>query len=282
MRRFLLSFIGLLLTFLLAAALTGRSERAYKVLPPDSVITVSGETTQVVVLAEQFVPRIFLREKTFSPPLMWVWYEAVPTDTTIDIVYHFAWQNEHNPNQILDILYSAYRAAYFGFPLYDIEYFQVSVSRVGGLIQQVRFETSGNEDYSQTFPKHFMVNATLKERNKYEIRRTNNSGLPLDTALQNLRLIGKRFCVGLQTWNHAFVLLDSTKLEYRIPQNAPIKFLTDADYARYKFARRSQGDYQTRENKLMLGVSWAAILAFIILTWNVRKNRGKIKRTMAS
>ena len=130
-----MGWLGLLLVgAFLAAFLTGRISRDYEVLSPDARVSLAGEEVAVEELAARFVPLLFLRPETTSPPLLGVWYEAIPTDEGIDLVYHFNWENEVNPNAGINPLYALFRAAYFGYPLRDIEYFQVGLDLETGLV----------------------------------------------------------------------------------------------------------------------------------------------------
>src|SRR5580658_83051 len=90
----------LLLAVLISSYFTGRDERSYKTLLPCDTVIVEGKTFTIEKLAQQYKPEMYLRPTTPTPKLEWIWYEATPNDSTIDLTYHFAWENEINPNKI--------------------------------------------------------------------------------------------------------------------------------------------------------------------------------------
>ena len=98
--RFALMAAIAVLAILVAAALTGRDRRAYSTLKPDERVTIARPEISVHDLAETYRPLMHIRPSTPSPPLLWIWYEAVPTDDSIDIVYYFSWDGEVGPSRI--------------------------------------------------------------------------------------------------------------------------------------------------------------------------------------
>jgi hypothetical protein len=83
---------------------------------------------------------------------------------------------------------------------------------------------------------------------------------------------GPQLSFGIATWSHQLTMLADDKLTnvYPVPVDMPLAYLTDGDYAKYKLARRSQGDFITKENPiaekgrlvlyvLILGLPWAAL-----------------------
>jgi len=78
-----------------------------------------------------------------------------------------------------------------------------------------------------------------------------------------------RFVVA--TWNHLFRLrLDAIPDERELA--FPLRFLDGETYRQHKYARKSQGDYATRENPLL---KWLAIIGLFVLQvaslWLVRR-----------
>lgn len=256
----------LLLSVLIASYITGRDKRAYKSLLPSESLNIAGQTTTIDSFAQLYKPEMFLRPNTPTPPLKWIWYEATPNDTTIDFTYYFAWENEINPNKTIHNLYSIFRAAYYGYPLYDIEYFQVNIDKSTGLIKRLRFETSKSDDYFPTIVEHIIIAINRTQNGNYIKYKINDSGENLSSQ-EPIDLIceDKRVKAGVQTWNHLTRLLDSNVVsEYSLLQDMPLKFLTDSDYKRYKFVRKSHGDHKTKENKITFYI--ALLLSFLCVS----------------
>lgn len=234
----------LLVGLLAAAALTGRTKRRYAVYAPADSVRIAGKSLAIRRIAEQYQPRMYVRASTPSPKLLWVWYEAVPTASGVDLIYYHAWENEVHPHALIHCLYSIFRAAYYGYPLYDIEYFQMSIDRNTGAISALRFETSRSEDFYQWAPRHVTARWTLNDDGSYRV--VLRSGEKADVERihsANVMLDGNRIRIGAQTWNHLTRVLDDADSEYNRPVDAPLRFLTDRQYRRHKFARRSQGDH---------------------------------------
>jgi len=244
LRNIILGCTLLLAALLLGAFISGGKARAYKTLTASDTVLIKGKKQTIENLATLYKPKMYIRPNTPSPPLKWIWYEACPNDSTVDITYHFTWENEINPSKILYCFYSVFRRAYYGSPLYDIEYFQVNVNRYTGLVQKVRFETSKDDYYYPQFVKHIRVRFDKASDGSYyesiiDSKEDKELTYPVFDSL--------RIKAGVETWNHLTRLLDDrlTSL-YSVQLDAPLKFLSDSDYVKYKFARKSQGDYQTK------------------------------------
>jgi hypothetical protein len=240
--------VGLIVP-LISASVTGYDQRTYRVLPPKEIVQIAGIRRSVEQLAAKYQPAMFLRSTTPSPPLLWVWYEAVPNQSTLDFVYYHAWQNEIHPKPIIHALYSIYRAAYYGYPLYDIEYFQVSVSRATGEVVGLRFETSPGHDYFAPVNEHLVAqfqrnaNGTFKEE-----RLTLDGNLVVVIDEVPLLFNADRVLVGVQSWNHLSRLLAPADQDFDITIQSPLKSL---------------GDHQTREIRWKLPAAVVANLALI-------------------
>jgi hypothetical protein len=255
--------VGLIVP-LVSASVTGYDQRTYKVLSPEEIVQIAGIRRSVEQLAAKYQPAMFLRSTTPSPPLLWVWYEAVPNQSTLDFVYYHAWQNEIHPKPIIHALYSIYRATYYGYPLYDIEYFQVSVSRATGEVVGLRFETSPGDDYFAPVNEHVIaqyqrnVNGTFKEK-----RSSIDGNLISMTDEVPILFNNDHVLVGVQSWNHLSRMLMSEDQDFDIALQAPLKLLDNQDYARFKFVRKSHSDHQTRETWWKFPTATLASLALI-------------------
>lgn len=246
--------VALIASVLLAAYVTGRTPRAYKTLLPADTLSVAGKIITAEQLAGQYEPEMYIRPSTSTPPLKWVWYEVTPTDSTLNLTYHFAWENEINPNKALHYIYSVFRAAYYGYPLYDVEYFELDVNRLNGEVQRIQFETGKDSNYYPVTVKHIVECINKNSDGNYY-----TGTKQLDVEFDN-----KRVKAGVLTWNHLSCLLNTNNIsQYSVLNNAPMRFLTDADYMQYKFARKSQGNERTPENKSWL---YFSSLMFFIIT----------------
>lgn len=262
----LLILIILIISFWIAAFLTGHTKRAYKFMAPSDTIYIGNKAVKVKELSEEYEPKMFLRSNTPTPKLNWIWYEVVPNINTVDITYYYTWENEINPNPTFHNYYSVFRAAYYGYPLYDIEYFQVSVNKLNGNIQRIRFETSISDNYFQSTVEHFILSVKRDDKGIYHKSNINSKEENLDNdELTDIELDDNRLMVGVQTWNHLSRLLYKEQLaDYKILQEAPLKFLSDSEYSKYKFVRKSQGDHKTKENRFSLIIG--SIFVFLLLT----------------
>jgi hypothetical protein len=258
-------FLGIGIVLLISVALTGRTSRAYSVLSSEASVVINNQPITIQTLAEQYLPDMYLRETNPSPPLQWVFFEAVDSKKTIDLTYYFVWENEINPNPTLDKAYWLFRAAYYGYPVRDIEFFEVKVDPNTGRVAEFLFETSPTDDYFVTISEHIRARYLSQSDGSFmEIRSTKNnvelsrrSGIqPMfkDLHIQSL----------VQTWNHLSRLLtpndeNTTKL------NTTIKQLTNQEYRAYKFTRKSQGDHQTSENPLSIVLGVVATTCLVLI-----------------
>lgn len=259
-----------LAALLLGAGLTGRDHRAYRVLSPEDEVAVAGEVLPASLLAERYQPHLYLRPDTPSPALMWVWYEAVPGPEGISLVYYHAWEGETNPNPALQNLYALFRLAYYGYPLYDIEYFQVDVSRADGAVVGLRFEMGAADNYFALINEHVVVRLRRQPGGTFREERYTRRGRPLGQADGVAPLFGGQHVrVGVQTWNHLSKLLGPADSAYRERVTAALRPLSDDEYSRYKFVRKSQGDHRTRESPWTLPLATLATFVFMTLLGGV-------------
>lgn len=262
----ILFFIIFIVALLIAATITGHDKRSYFVLNPDDIVEINNQKIYVTKLASIYKPKMYLRSSTPSPSLLWVWYEAVPTENTVDIVYYYAWENEIHPNPNIHKFYSLVRSVYYGYPLYDIEYFQISVGRSDGVVKNIRFETSPGEDYFVTISEHVVARYIyIADGNYNEILSTRDGGELNHTDDYQVRFEKDHVLAGVQTWNHLSLLLSESDDEFDVLQDAPLKSLTNAEYSRFKFVRKSQCDHQTIENKWTMFLSSVIIFIFMVL-----------------
>jgi len=267
-RKFVLCLVVvlyLLVVLLVGLALSGHNSRGYKVLASDNLVEIMGKQITVSELAADNLPQYFIRSETSSPPLLWIWYEAIPTETRVDIVYYLVWEGEINPNPFIDRFYWIFRTVYYGYPVRDIEYIQVGISRSDGSIDRIRFETSLTSDYYAVFSKHTIVQLDRLSGNTFRELLTDNKGSLLNSTQEIEVALLPNGCLpmGVSTWNHLSTLLTPGNANYSIKLSAPLKYLTEFDYKYYKFVRKSQSDYHTAENHIE--TSLTILAAFILI-----------------
>lgn len=255
-----------ILVFLVLAFFTGKKDRTYKALLPEDLITFCGHNISTNELAEKYVPLIYKRNTTPSPNLLWIWYDCVKrTDNCIDIIYHPTWENEINPSSFLFYLYSFFRAAYYGYPLYDIEFIQITIDLTSGNIKRVLHETNINDEYYPEFPQHYIAEIT-KTTNGYQKTIKNKNGNILQKKDIQLFTIESHLVLGVQTWNHLTRLVEiNDPIHFNQHMPATLRFLTDKEFCEYKFARKSQSDYKVTSNNIILYLSTMIIFLCINL-----------------
>jgi hypothetical protein len=244
-------FVALMASFLVAAVVTGRDRRAYPIASPEDSLEVNGHTTSAGELAITYQPVVYLRENNPSPPLLWTWYEVVPDTNTIDITYYQNWENEINPSPTLYILYATFRAAYYGYPLYDIEFFQIRIDKTTGKIVGLLFETSPEDDFYVTISEHLVARYELRPDGRYDKVLKDKSGEVVAQSVEDVMFEGTHALNLAQTWNHLTRLLIQSDSGINSLESS-LKFLSSDDYARFKFVRKSQGDHKTSPNIISL------------------------------
>jgi len=256
---------------------SGHVERAYETLKPGELVVIGGKMVSIEEVAQKYQPRIFMPIGQESPPPLKMWYEVIRAgDDELVLIYRPAWENEKHPISWMHILYSVFRASYYGYPLIDSEYIQVNVSTGDGLIRRLRFETGMTNNYNILVSKHLVATATRQPNGDYLLIINERSGeIAATEVVSPLLLDGTRPCLGILTWNHLLVLREEGDRQYAKPVDMELVYLDEREYTRYKFARRSQGDYITPENKtgLFLAAAVIAVVAIRFTIWPLRRRR---------
>lgn len=258
----------LIVGILIAAFLTGRTGRNYNICEEKENIKINNTIYKCNEFAELYKPLMLIRDNTPSPPLLWIWYEVInnPKDTnTTNIVYYFNWENEINPSKAINQYYSIFRAAYFGYPLYDIEFFQLSIDNNNGNVKKIKFETAPSDDYSPKIVEHIVLGATLNENDIYhEIKSSKKDNTIIAEQDKKVAFQNKRVLAGVQTWNHLSRLICDQKSDiFNSEIDAPLRYLSNSDYKNYKFSRKSQGDFKTSETGISKLIGLLAVLFFV-------------------
>lgn len=263
---FLIIIIPIIL--LISVMITGRVRRAYSVLDSRQEIQINGQTAQTNKFAETYRPIMYKEAGVETPPILFLWYNAVDAGDNFDFIYYNVWENEINPNPLIHKYYSFFRAFYYGYPLYDIEYIQVSVSKTDGKVEMVMFETGPSDNYNSVFNEHIILRAKNIDNVNYDIKLTNRDTLEeVDSYTTKLEFNNTNVKLAVQTWNHLSSILTTEKkgiYTEEVNYNKLVE-LSDKEYANYKFVRKSQGDHVTRENKLPIFFSVIAIFVFVTL-----------------
>lgn len=262
----LIILVLLLISLLIAAFISGKNDRSYLVLDPAEKIVITGEESTVKDVVEKYKPIIRIRSTTPSLPLLVIKYNVVQIGEKLDIVYYFVWQDEIHPNPFINKLYWLFRAAYYGVPVRDIEYFQLSIDTRTGEVTGILFETSPGDDYFVRYSKHLIARYELLSGSRYiETISDRSDGTLISRQVVELQIIGGRADVGVITWNHLVRLIDDSMDDFDLRLDANLEFLTDKEYRDGKYVRKSQGDHKTKEDPVsyLLGASFS-VLFFII------------------
>jgi hypothetical protein len=252
---FLLSLVALA-TFLM---FTGYVSRSYEVLKPDEKVKIANDWLTLTDVALKYQPQFYMRPDTTSPNVLMLWWHAVDdrTSNTLALIYHVTWEDEILPNPLLHQLYRIYRAIYYGMPVRDIEYVQINISYIDGTIQRVRYEGTFADNYDSLISEHKIIKIISHKDGVLEYSYRVDGSIVSIREIDSLE-VPLRF--GVASWSHQFVLLDPEDILYTQKLEMPLVYLDDDNYRRYKFARKSQGDYVTHESSL---VRFASIVLFI-------------------
>ena len=250
------------------AIMTGAIKRSYPTLDAKALVSVQGSGVPIEDLAFKHQPLLFMHENTTSPPALGMWWEAIDASDTIALIYHPIWQDEIHPIPWVDQLYRVYRAIYYGTPVRDIEYIQVNIRRSDGLIQRIRYEDTSADSYYAPTSDHRPV---IINRDGYDyIEQSNHS--------RKVSVNGTQIRFGIATWSHQLTLLEGNNHNYTIPVNMQLSYLYEEDYKRYRLARRSQGDFVTRESFLSKTTKVILIGTNMVLPYMIMSLREKLKR----
>jgi hypothetical protein len=252
----------------LVAIMTGAIKRSYPTLESKALVSVKGSVISIEDLAFKHQPLLFMRENTTSPPALGMWWEAIDGGDTIALIYHPVWQDEAHPIPWVDKLYRAYRAIYYGIPIRDIEYIQVNISRSDGLIQRIRYEDTTADSYYAPTSDHRPV---IINRDGYDYIEQSNQSKKVSVNGAQIRFV-------IATWSHQLTLFEDNNHSYTAPVNMQLAYLHEEDYKRYRLARRSQGDFVTRESFVGKITKVILIVTIMLLPYTIVRLREKLKR----
>lgn len=277
-----LFLVSTILVYMLLAltlqAMTGQVARSYQVLDENSVVTVAGASGIALAdLARTYQP-IIVKPLEPTPPLLEVAYEVIDQGDRYTINYFHTWEDEVHPNAIIHLLYRAYRASRYGVPVRDVEYTQIDVSK-SGTVMKVRFENTPGSDYYVWNSIHLIDEYFIEKGGTYLRRLTETDGTVLEASEPvEIQWDHHRIVITPATWNHLTRLARPDEVMSGERLDAPLHYLTAEEYQSHKYARRSQGDYATREGPLfstcgVFASALYALLAGLALSVLVRRNR---------
>lgn len=234
---------------LIAAALTGRVGRSYAYLPQAATVTLGGQSLSLEEAARRYRPQVYMDPQYMPPTVGTIWYQAVDQGNALTLVYYLDWDNEIHPQPILHILYEIYRQAVYG-SAHDIEFIEITVDKTTGDVIKVRYETSPEGIYNRDVPVHLVAELQQTADGsgyEYTARDRDTGELLMSETLDTRWNAEDPVTLAVFTWNHMYTLpaLDAVDVRQDVAIDAPLGYLTDAVYAQYKFARRSQGDIVT-------------------------------------
>ena len=221
--------------------------RPYKVLNPSDTIQLNEKHLTAEAISNSFKPIIRQSISLRGPQPYDIWCEVIDTENNpyFDIFYRVHWLNENHPNRFLDIMYQIFRTFYFG-SRQDMEYILLRINRSTKKIITIKFETDRNLKPDHSSPEHIVVqlSAINDSQNKYESMVDG-----VQSQLIELSFVDQHPIIEVLTWNHVFMVgyLSDKYTEYELP----LKFMSEKQYKRYRFDRRSWINYGLKINKKM-------------------------------
>ena len=274
-------WILLALVGLLAAHLSGRLQRAYAVAPASQIVAIAGTKKSAALWAEDFRPVMLLQGANASPPLLRTMVEVVEQQDAVYFVYYQVWEDEIHPNPIYHKTYRLYRAAYYGSPVRDIEYFEIKVNRQTGEIDQMMFETSPGIDYNVTFSEHLTAYVTRTGAGAYSMKLTRKNGdFVSEQSSVPVYFQGRQPTVCAVTWNHLTALVDRSDASFDEQMTAPLLYLPAEEYAAGKYTRKSHGTFKTEETGIGAAAGLLGVAALVLPLAVLLRLVGWVKRLL--
>jgi hypothetical protein len=267
----LLLFITTSLFALIVADITGNTGRGYEVLDPAATIMIGNAPYTLKEFAKKYQPIVRLHFENPSPPLIKTYYEIVDNDKSWDLIYYNVWEDEVNPNPLFHQLYRIFRAAYYGYPVRDIEYVQLSIDKLNGNILRLQFETSPGEDYFVIFSVHWIARYTRVSDGQYlcELIEKKTGKLMRATQVVSPWFEDEHPVIEIATWNHLTRLASPEIHNISSASSPSLFYLSSDDYRSMKFVRKSQGDHKTSESVVdkIIGIGSIIIFSFVTGFW---------------
>lgn len=244
----------LFFAFLGSIYFTGNVEREYNVVEPNETVLFKNQPSNIENLAEHYLPEMYILKELQDIKPEEVYYEVIDRDRNFSIVYRVIYSTETVPSFLLNSIYSAYRTLFYGSKK-DIEFVQFDINKETGAINRVLFETSSTS--SKSLLQIHKLTEIIKYNDGYLMKIREES-----QYLEDLHLNDTHLQIVVVTWNHLFSVFNN-KTDYIKIGTIPLSFLDKEEYKDYKMARRSAGDFKSRENYEMF------ILFFLLSTLGV-------------
>jgi hypothetical protein len=230
----MLIYIGPILgtiALILGFKLTGMKGRNYSVLQPDAV--VNGQ--KIIDILEKYKPIIYQTEN-IKIEVEYFLYEFVEQEDKLVLLYRPLWRDEIHPNKVIHHLYKYFREIYYG-SVKDIEFIEIFVDKKTGDILSFSFETLTPGTHLRK-PGHEFTNI-VKKGDKFYNQTKNDE-------LVSAPFEGSRCVLQVKTWNHLLCINENPEGK---KFDLPLKYLTNWQYRKYAFSRRSSGFIKTPLNK---------------------------------
>lgn len=119
--------------------LTGAIKRDYVVLERNTQITIGEKAYDLDGFAQEYLPKIVVPDGLKKEGLDQILYEVVSNDSLYTINYYFKWHGEQHPDPAQYVLSNVWKLIYFKFNLSDIEFLQVDIRKLSGVIDAIKF-----------------------------------------------------------------------------------------------------------------------------------------------
>jgi hypothetical protein len=229
---------------------TGHCRRTYSVLAPGEPVTLGGVEIVPSDIAELYMPRILAGSSLLEPEPSCMFYEVVPSQDMVTLIYRPTWVDERCPDPAIDWPYRAFRAAYYGMPTIDSEYIELDIDGESGNIEAIRFETAAAGG-RESIQRHVSVQLLRNPSGSFDMIRDGKR----EDVIVDVPMLGSHVTLCVATWNHLFSLPSgerSSACELEISFAAMP--LTDSAYAAFKYCRRSHGRYASHECTVALAI----------------------------
>jgi len=275
----LLSALFYLIFISIGHGLSGFLPRKYEVLPPETTVSLAGNSLSLEELVQKYRPSYWLPEQQSSPASERILYEVIEGEKVYTIVYHPEWENEIAPDQTQHIFYAAFRLVKYGFSLKDIEFVQLTINKNSGIIEKILLETINSENtFNSNLQQHYRLLLERTGENTYKkvLSDTEEGAVIKEDFFLMMESEASQLLIA--TWNHLSKIANiEFKGEGHQQQSFQLTFLTGDIYKRLKLARRSQGDFKTKESPMntpiIFFVGVIALFYFFVIMSDYTKNK---------
>ncbi len=235
----IISFIGISL-FLLGLLFPRPLKRSYQVFFPHEIIRFLSKDIETRELVDIYKPLIQQPVSLPGPPPTSILYEIIPSNEMhiLFLIFRICWPDEIHPNAIFHWIYKVFRKFYYGSSK-DIEIIQIKVNTITSEILEIKFESDPGNLASSTQISHRLMifRKTINKKNKYISFIDRIEDKEVHLSFSELRLK-----IAVMSWNHLFTYRTLKEENYHT-YSLPLYYLTDKEYTRFRFDRRSLLDF---------------------------------------